>query len=68
MPGVRGGSFMMPGGRVLGEYGASAADVKAEYFWLATEAANDNRIFGGDDGTGRIKWLQNSKGIALRSF
>jgi YD repeat-containing protein len=56
------------GGRVLGEYGGSATDVKAEYLWLAAEAANDNQTFGGDDGTGRIKWLQNSKGIALRSF
>jgi RHS repeat-associated protein len=39
-------------GRILGEYGASAADVKAEYLWLSATAANDNQSFGGDDGTG----------------
>ena len=40
-----------PDARVLGEYGQSAADVKAEFIWLAPEAANDNAL-GGDDGTG----------------
>ncbi len=44
-----------PDGRVLGEYGASASDVKAEFIWAlpsaANGAANDN-AFGGDDGTG----------------
>jgi RHS repeat-associated protein len=39
-------------GRILGEYGASAADVKAEYLWLSATASNDNQSFGGDDGTG----------------
>ena len=47
-------------GRVLGEYGTSATDVKAEYIWLSATAANDNQTpstalgtgFGGDDGTG----------------
>jgi hypothetical protein len=39
-------------GLVLGEYGTSATDVKAEYLWLSAEAANDNATFGGDDGTG----------------
>lgn len=38
-----------PSGRVIGEYGASAADVKAEFIWLSPTAANDNP-FGGDDG------------------
>lgn len=38
-----------PAGRVIGEYGASAADVKAEFIWLSPEVANDNP-FGGDDG------------------
>lgn len=40
-----------PDGRVLGEYGASASDVKAEFIWALPEAANDNS-FGGDDGVG----------------
>ena len=40
-----------PDARVLGEYGQSAADVKAEFIWLSPEAANDNAL-GGDDGTG----------------
>ena len=40
-----------PDGRVMGEYGASAADVKAEFIWTQPEAANDN-MFGGDDGVG----------------
>jgi RHS repeat-associated protein len=37
-------------GRILGEYGASATDVKAEFIWLHPE--NDNGPFGGDDGAG----------------
>lgn len=40
-----------PEGRVLGEYGTSATDVKAEFIWLSPEVANDNE-FGGDDGVG----------------
>lgn len=39
-------------GRLLGEYGTSAADVVAETIWLLPEAANDNQPFGGDDGIG----------------
>jgi RHS repeat-associated protein len=38
-------------GRVIGEYGTSAADVKAEYIWASPEVANDN-IWGGGDGVG----------------
>ena len=38
-------------GRVLGEYGASGTDVKAEFIWLMPEVANDNTPFGGYDGT-----------------
>jgi YD repeat-containing protein len=40
-------------GRVLGEYGASAAmaEVKAEFIWLSPDAANDNMPHGGYDGT-----------------
>jgi RHS repeat-associated protein len=38
--------------RVLGEYGASAADVIAETIWLSPEVANDNQSFGGGDGVG----------------
>jgi RHS repeat-associated protein len=38
-------------GRVLGEYGASALDVKAEYLWLNPEV-DDAGAFGGDDGAG----------------
>jgi RHS repeat-associated protein len=41
-----------PDGRILGEYGATASDVKAEYIWMQPEVANDNGAFGGDDGTG----------------
>jgi RHS repeat-associated protein len=39
-------------GRVLGEYGASASDVKAEFIWALPQVANDNSPFGGDDGVG----------------
>jgi RHS repeat-associated protein len=38
-------------GRVMGEYGLSAADVKAEYIWLSPELGADG-AFGGDDGLG----------------
>lgn len=38
-----------PDGRVMGEYGAAASDVKAEFIWLLPETVNDND-FGGDDG------------------
>jgi RHS repeat-associated protein len=40
-----------PDGRVIGEYGASATDVKAEYLWQSAEVGAGG-IFGGDDGTG----------------
>jgi RHS repeat-associated protein len=37
-------------GRVMGEYGASATDVKAEFIWaLPSLAANDNSPFGGSE-------------------
>jgi RHS repeat-associated protein len=37
-------------GRVMGEYGTSATDVKAEFIWaLPSLAANDNSPFGGSD-------------------
>lgn len=37
-------------GRVVAEYGTSAAEVKAEFIWALPPAANDNSPFGGDDG------------------
>jgi RHS repeat-associated protein len=37
---------------VLGEYGTSATDVRAETIWLTPDAENDNQPFGGDDGIG----------------
>jgi RHS repeat-associated protein len=40
------------GGRVIGEYGASAADVIAETIWMSPDASNDNEPLGGDDGVG----------------
>jgi RHS repeat-associated protein len=39
------------GGRLLGDYGTSATDVKGEFIWLQPEAANDNSYTSGD-GTG----------------
>jgi RHS repeat-associated protein len=39
-------------GRMLGEYGASAADVKAETIWLSPEVSVPGQSFGGDDGVG----------------
>jgi RHS repeat-associated protein len=36
-------------GRVVGEYGDSALDVKAEFIWALPPAANDNSPFGGGD-------------------
>jgi RHS repeat-associated protein len=48
-----------PDGRVLGEYGASANDVRAEFIWLSpqvgdasTGSAQSGSLFGGDDGLG----------------
>jgi RHS repeat-associated protein len=38
-------------GWVLGEYGASANDVKAEFIWMSP-MAGDGGSFGGDDGLG----------------
>jgi RHS repeat-associated protein len=40
-----------PDGRALGEYGATPADVKAEFIWAMPEAASDSP-WGGDDGIG----------------
>jgi RHS repeat-associated protein len=40
-----------PDGRIIGEYGTSATDVKAEHLWLNPEAG-EGGIYGGDDGTG----------------
>jgi RHS repeat-associated protein len=39
-----------PDGRVLGEYGSTATDVRAEFIWLSPEVG-DSGMFGGDDGT-----------------
>jgi RHS repeat-associated protein len=40
-------------GRLMGEYLASATDVKGEYVYLNPDGANDNQSpFGGDDGMG----------------
>ena len=38
-----------PDGRVIGEYGTSATDVKAEFIWLSPEVGDAGSI-GGDDG------------------
>jgi RHS repeat-associated protein len=40
-----------PDGRVLGEYGANASDVKAEFIWMHPQVG-ESGIFGGDDGLG----------------
>lgn len=40
-----------PDGRVMGEYGTSANDVKAEFIWMSPEVG-DTGTFGGDDGLG----------------
>jgi RHS repeat-associated protein len=40
-----------PDGRVLGEYGSSASDVRAEFIWLSPQVG-DAGMFGGDDGLG----------------
>ncbi len=39
-------------GRVMGEYGASATDVHAEYIWALPSVTNGSAPFGGDDGVG----------------
>jgi RHS repeat-associated protein len=39
-------------GRLMGEYGTSAADVKAETIWLSPEVESAQQPFGGDDGVG----------------
>ena len=42
-----------PDGRVLGEYGTSATDVKAEFIWMQPEVGEASAsLFGGDDGLG----------------
>ncbi len=40
-----------PDGRIIGEYGTSATDVKAEFIWLSRQVG-DTGPFGGDDGLG----------------
>jgi RHS repeat-associated protein len=40
-----------PSGRIIGEYGTSATDVKAEFIWMSPEVG-DAGSFGGDDGLG----------------
>jgi RHS repeat-associated protein len=40
-----------PDGRAIGEYGASANDVRAEFIWMSPEVG-DTTSFGGDDGIG----------------
>jgi RHS repeat-associated protein len=39
-------------GRMLGEYGSSYSDVKAETIWLSPEVNTPQQPFGGDDGVG----------------
>ena len=39
-------------GRLMGEYGSSATDVKAETIWLSPELNASERPIGGDDGVG----------------
>ena len=39
------------GHRIVGEYGATGADLRAEYIWLLPEVG-DGSAFGGDDGLG----------------
>jgi len=41
-----------PDGRMLGEYGTSAAAPVVETIWLSPTVTNDNAPFGGDDGVG----------------
>ena len=40
-----------PDGRVLGEYGNNASDVKAEFIWMSPQVG-EAAMFGGDDGLG----------------
>lgn len=39
-------------GRMMGEYGVSATDVKAETIWLSPEVGSSVQMWGGDDGVG----------------
>ncbi|MEO9131015.1 MAG: hypothetical protein ABI240_07385 [Sphingomonas sp.] len=39
-------------GRMMGEYGVSASDVKAETIWLSPEVNSSGQMWGGDDGVG----------------
>jgi uncharacterized protein RhaS with RHS repeats len=39
-------------GRVVAEYGASSAEVKAEFIWAVPPGANDNSPYGGGDHVG----------------
>jgi YD repeat-containing protein len=40
-----------PDGQVLGEYGSSASEVRAEFIWISPEVGASG-TFGGDDGLG----------------
>jgi RHS repeat-associated protein len=40
-----------PDGRVIGEYGASATDVRAEFIWMSPQVGVSG-LYGGDDGLG----------------
>ncbi|MEO8374365.1 MAG: RHS repeat-associated core domain-containing protein [Sphingomonas bacterium] len=39
-------------GRMMGEYGVAATDVKAETIWLSPEVDSSGQLWGGDDGAG----------------
>lgn len=50
-------------GRMMGEYGASATDVKAETIWLSPEVGGD-QLWGGGDGVGGYAPLAVVTGMA----
>lgn len=52
-------------GRMMGEYGASATDVKAETIWLSPEVNGGDQRWGGDDGVGGYAPLAVATGGAL---
>ncbi|MEP7007544.1 MAG: RHS repeat-associated core domain-containing protein [Sphingomonas bacterium] len=51
-------------GRMIGEYGVSAADVKAETIWLSPEVNGSGQLWGGDDGVGGYAPLAVATGTA----
>jgi len=53
-----------PAGRLLGEYGTSASDVKAETIWLTPDPGTELQ-FGGDDGVGGYAPLAIATGGAI---